>query len=289
MIAIERLKEYLDSRGISNSRAEKDCGFSNGLISNAYKTKTAMGSDKIEKILTAYPELSAEWLLRGTGSMLITETPNRKTSVNNLKQRLIEFIKYKDLSQQKFETRCGLSNGYVNNITKGIGAEKLADISRQFPELNTDWLLTGAGEMLNESNSGFMIIETRPRIPFKAITGHLHDYYAGDKRDECEMKPIVKQFPQYQFTMLISRNVMSPYIDTGDVIACAEIPKITAYGHVYVLDTDGDVLIRRVYVSDVDSNKYKLVAENRNYPDLIIDSKDVKGIYRIVGMLRVEI
>lgn len=218
-------------------------------------------------------------------SQFIKNTPTESA----IKQRLIQFIKFKDLSQQKFETRCGLSNGYVNNITKGIGAEKLADISRQFPELNTDWLLTGAGEMLNESNSGFMIIETRPRIPFKAITGHLHDYYAGDKREECEMKPIVKQFPHYQFTMLISRNVMSPYIDTGDVIACAEIPKITAYGHVYVLDTDGDVLIRRVYVSDVDSNKYKLVAENKNYPDLIIDSKDVKGIYRIVGMLRVEI
>lgn len=289
MTSIERFKEYLENKGISNARAEKDCGFSNGLISNAYKTKTAMGSDKIEKILTVYTDLSAEWLLRGTGGMISTERPNRKTSVSNLKQRLIEFIKYKDLSQQKFESRCGLSNGYVNNITRGIGAEKLADISRQFPELNTDWLITGAGEMLNESNDNYMIVETRPRVPFKSITGHLRDYYAGDKRDECEMKPIVKQFPHYQFTMLISRHVMSPYIDTGDVIACAEIPKITAYGHVYVLDTEGDVLIRRVYVADGDPNQYRLVAENKDYPDLVIDKSDVNGIYRIVGMLRVEI
>lgn len=57
-----------------------------------------------------------------------------------VKQRLIQFIKFKNMGQQKFETICGLSNGYVNNITRGIGAEKLADISRQFPELNTDWV-----------------------------------------------------------------------------------------------------------------------------------------------------
>lgn len=208
-----------------------------------------------------------------------------------VKQRLIEFIHFKNLSQQKFEMMCGLSNGYVNNITRGFGAQKLSEISRCFPDLNTEWLLTGAGEMLNYDIDGpnYMIVETRPRIPFKAITGNLKEYYLGEKRNECEQKPIVKQFPQYQFTMLISRNVMSPYIDTGDVIACAEISKITAFGHVYVLDTDGDVLIRRVYVSDDDPNKYKLVAENKDYPDLIIDQADVKGIYRIVGMLRVEI
>ena len=40
----------------------------------------------------------------------------------SVKQRLIEFIKYKDLSQRKFEQLVGLSNGFVNNISKGIGA-----------------------------------------------------------------------------------------------------------------------------------------------------------------------
>lgn len=70
MITIERFKEYLDAKGIANARAEKDCGFSNGLIGNALKTKTSVGSDKLEKILSVYSDLSAEWLLRGTGSMI---------------------------------------------------------------------------------------------------------------------------------------------------------------------------------------------------------------------------
>ncbi len=74
MVTIERFKEYLDAKGIANARAEKDCGFSNGLIGNAYKTKTAMGSDKLEKILSVYSDLSAEWLLRGTGTMIKGES-----------------------------------------------------------------------------------------------------------------------------------------------------------------------------------------------------------------------
>lgn len=65
-----------------------------------------------------------------------------------VKQRLIEFLAYKRLSQGKFEKSCGLSIGYVNNISKGIGAGKLHSILSIYPELNSDWLLTGEGEML---------------------------------------------------------------------------------------------------------------------------------------------
>ena len=60
----------------------------------------------------------------------------------------MEFIKSKGLSQRKFERIIGVSNGFVNNISKGIGAEKLQRILREFPELNSDWLLNGYGEMI---------------------------------------------------------------------------------------------------------------------------------------------
>jgi hypothetical protein len=73
MTTMERLRVYLDSKGIVNARAEKECGLSNGLIGNAVKTLTAVGSDKLEKILSVYSDLSAEWLLRGVGDMIIGE------------------------------------------------------------------------------------------------------------------------------------------------------------------------------------------------------------------------
>lgn len=46
-----------------------------------------------------------------------------------------------------------LSNGYVHKIKNSVGKRGLLDIQRKFPELNTDWLLTGEGEMLNDTSS----------------------------------------------------------------------------------------------------------------------------------------
>ena len=74
---------------------------------------------------------------------------NLDTEQNSVKNRLIDFLKYKEISQSKFEQLCGISNGYVNNIRKGIKSEmfdkKIAPI---FPELSKTWLLLGEGSML---------------------------------------------------------------------------------------------------------------------------------------------
>lgn len=78
----------------------------------------------------------------------------------SVKQRLIEFIKREGLSQSRFEKAVGLSNGYVNNISKGIGADKLQRITEKFPYLNAEWLLTGKGEMLKANT-----IQERTELP----------------------------------------------------------------------------------------------------------------------------
>lgn len=74
MSTVSRLKEYLEYKGISTSGAEKTCGFGNATLRNAFeKDNASIGSERLEIILKSYPDLSAEWLLRGTGSMIIGE------------------------------------------------------------------------------------------------------------------------------------------------------------------------------------------------------------------------
>lgn len=67
---------------------------------------------------------------------------------NAVKQRIMEFIRHKQLPIVKFESMCGLSCGYIRNMRKGFGVEKLNNIRNMFPELNPMWLLYGQGEML---------------------------------------------------------------------------------------------------------------------------------------------
>lgn len=70
-----------------------------------------------------------------------------------VKQRLVQFIKSMHMTQRAFEIRCGMSNGYVANIRKGIGEDYLLNIAQQFPQLNRAWLLFGEGEMLKTTTS----------------------------------------------------------------------------------------------------------------------------------------
>lgn len=70
-----------------------------------------------------------------------------------VKQRLVQFIKSMHMTQRAFEIRCGMSNGYVANIRKGIGEDYLLNIAQQFPQLNRAWLLFGEGEMLKTTRT----------------------------------------------------------------------------------------------------------------------------------------
>ena len=70
-----------------------------------------------------------------------------------IKERLLIFVKSLGVSRSEFERRSCLSNGYINNIREGMGADKVENVLRAYPQLNRNWLLTGEGEMLNPTYS----------------------------------------------------------------------------------------------------------------------------------------
>ena len=74
---------------------------------------------------------------------------------DSVKQRLMKFLRYKDISNSVFEKTCGMANGYVNNIRVGVSPKKLESILLNYPELNRDWLIYGEGSMLNEGYTTF--------------------------------------------------------------------------------------------------------------------------------------
>lgn len=70
MNTLQRIKEYIDFKGITNQKFEKEIGFSNGAFATQLKNNKTIGVDKLENILIAYPEINPEWLLTGQGQML---------------------------------------------------------------------------------------------------------------------------------------------------------------------------------------------------------------------------
>jgi hypothetical protein len=72
---LDRIKEYLDYRGISIAAFERSIGMSNASFGKSLKNGGAIGTDKLETILRTYNDISAEWLLRGEGEMLRGNRP----------------------------------------------------------------------------------------------------------------------------------------------------------------------------------------------------------------------
>lgn len=70
---LERIKQYIDLKGISVSAFERSIGMSNASFGKSLKNGGAIGSDKLENILKAYPDISPVWLMTGAGNMLITD------------------------------------------------------------------------------------------------------------------------------------------------------------------------------------------------------------------------
>lgn len=65
-----------------------------------------------------------------------------------VKERLRRYIAHSGLSERQFCLSIGVSTSFVANISKSIQPDKVNRISKQFPELNMGWVLTGEGEML---------------------------------------------------------------------------------------------------------------------------------------------
>ena len=82
----ERILTFLTQRGIKKAQFYKEMGFSEANFKGV-GLKSELGGEKLAKILTYYPELSAEWLITGVGEMLKTKC---KTNNNELTGTLPE-------------------------------------------------------------------------------------------------------------------------------------------------------------------------------------------------------
>ncbi|MGP2571535.1 hypothetical protein ACTZMK_11235, partial [Ornithobacterium rhinotracheale] len=62
-------------------------------------------------------------------------------------ERILQFIEYKGITKYKFCKDLGFSNKFLDN-SSNMGTDKACKILHHFPEINSEWLITGKGEML---------------------------------------------------------------------------------------------------------------------------------------------
>lgn len=76
----------------------------------------------------------------------------------DLHERLNEVLRYSGLSVRAFSIKCGINQPTLDRQIKGlrgISIETIVSVLRAFPEISSEWLMRGEGEMLiqNKPNS----------------------------------------------------------------------------------------------------------------------------------------
>lgn len=66
-----------------------------------------------------------------------------------VKERINQFIDYKGISINAFESSIGVSKSYWSNTQK-ISAEVVAEVLRVYSELSAEWIMCGNGSMLKQ-------------------------------------------------------------------------------------------------------------------------------------------
>lgn len=104
---VERILQFIDFKGISKREFAASVGVSHSLIGKS----SSIGSDKLEKILSVYPELDPVWLLSGKGSMIVNdatkqtqgnfadETQKDHSILDNIVSKSEDLVKKQNISE----------------------------------------------------------------------------------------------------------------------------------------------------------------------------------------------
>lgn len=79
----DRIKELIEYKGVSINKFAEKVGASNSYFNKVIKNNTTIGSDKIENILHAFPEVNPTWLIMGKGKMIIDINLGVLNKINN--------------------------------------------------------------------------------------------------------------------------------------------------------------------------------------------------------------
>lgn len=240
-----------------------------------------------------------------------------------VKQRLTTFIESQGIKTARFESLCGLGNGYVNKLKGEPGSRKLDDILRVFPKLNRDWLLYGEGTMLKTHNSGDITI-TDVRNSNISNVGHGNTYTTPGERClapkgacACAIYPVVPthvlRAPDINIAEWIEKNIdnckkidikqaigkvshaqpmtsraMEPRIPEGAMLFMREVDswdEALLDGSVYGVDVNRPHMIVRKVYDEGDFVRCEPV--NPEFGPIRVPKSKVMNLYKIAAVLKI--
>lgn len=228
-----------------------------------------------------------------------------------LLKRIDVFIQHSGLSYNKFEKLVGASRGGISaalRADRNIGVNIVENILKEFPDLNSEWLLRGNGEMLYKSDK----LLSEPLQSYKLRTDHnqrlqhipLFNLEAtaglvGLFEHVNENTPIdylsIPNLPKCDGAVFVTGDSMYPLLKSGDIVIYKELSNIEEglfWGEMYIIsiDLEGEEYISVKYIqkSDRDNEHIKLASQNSHHQPMEIRKDRIRAIAMVKASVRIN-
>lgn len=88
-LVLQRVKEYIAENKLSKSAFASSINMEQTTVNNQLIGKRGLSIDLILSFLNSYPEISAEWLLRGKGEMYLQSGDVKTEDLQFLREKII--------------------------------------------------------------------------------------------------------------------------------------------------------------------------------------------------------
>lgn len=216
-----------------------------------------------------------------------------------MNERILQFIEYLGISVSEFERNCDLSNGAVSKMGDNTRRSTINKIYNVYPQLNTDWLLTGKGDMLNSEQSPSLSPTTDKVIADNdGDNQHIIKYYPNvngsmggvqflDDPDETVCDITIPGYSDCKFAINAYGDSMYPLIKSGQIILMSEwLESFIDWGRIYLVVTkSGYRVIKRLYPGTSNATVTCKSENSETNPPFEIGRDDILKVYLVKGWI----
>lgn len=216
-----------------------------------------------------------------------------------VKERLIEYLRFKEIGQNRFEALSGISKGYIHNLKYSPSPQILQKIFNAAPDLNRTWLMTGEGPMLNgegekkEGHGGGLPVfhDAMFGCSPSGFMGSLEKSQADDRMAVPGLVNDGRTFivRAHGESMVNKANPEHSIPNGAYVVIQKSNLSTTQWGEVYALSTDDGCIIKRLYQSDKDGC-VKCVSYNADeFPSFDLPTTEIHDIGLVKAVVTVNV
>ncbi len=220
-------------------------------------------------------------------------------------ERMKEYLDYKGITKYKFCNDLGFSNKFLDN-SSNMGTDKACKILHHFPEVNSEWLLTGNGPMLKENSTDIVIMNNDrktvdslhmsqeiPLYDLEAVAG-LRELFNSGKPQRILDTIKIPNLPKCDGAISVTGDSMYPLLKSGDIILYKETEfENIFFGEMYLLsvklnDWEEYITVKYVQKSEQGQEFVRLVSQNSHHQPKDIHISKISALALIKASIRIN-